>query len=382
MDAFFSAIEQRDNPKFRNRPVIVGADPKRGKGRGVVSTASYEARKFGVRSAMSIAEAYRRCPQGVYLRPQMDKYSQASEEIYDIFYQFTPLVEPVGIDEAFLDISGSFHIFGTPEETCFKLKEKIKKEIKLTASVGLAPVKIAAKIASDLNKPDGFCQVKNDKLLDFLWPLDIVKLPGVGKKTKKIFNDLGINNIGQLANFNQNILQKYLGRNGIYFWQLANGIDQREVEVPEEAKSVGNEITFSQDTTDKILIEAVLSGLAEKVSARLREKEIKAKSICLKVRLADFSTQTRSMQLTAATNFYNTIFKALKSLYASSNFKGRKIRLLGAKAAGLVDSSFRDSIFDEFCQEQKIKTDKIVDRLKEKFGKKCIQRGMSLYKRV
>ena len=169
MDAFFAAIEQRDNPSYRNKPVIVGADPKRGKGRGVVSTCSYEARKFGIHSAMPISTAYRKCPQGIFLPVDMEKYAQVSEEVCGVLCEFSPLVEPVGIDEAFLDITSSYHLFGSPRETCLRLKMRIKEETSLVASVGLAPAKMVAKIASDLKKPDGFVEVTQEGLFDFLF---------------------------------------------------------------------------------------------------------------------------------------------------------------------------------------------------------------------
>ena len=183
MDAFFAAIEQRDNPALRNRPVIVGADPKMGKGRGVVSTCSYEARKFGIHSAMPISFAYRKCPHAVFLPVNMKKYEKVSARIFRILSEFTPCVETVSIDEAFLDITGSFYIFGSPQKLCIQLKSRIKEETGLTASIGLAPTKMAAKIASDLKKPDGFVEVSREKLLDFLRPLSIRRLWGVGQKT-------------------------------------------------------------------------------------------------------------------------------------------------------------------------------------------------------
>lgn len=380
MDAFFAAVEQRDNPVFSGKPVIIGADPKRGRGRGVVSTASYQARKFGIASAMPISAAYKRCPQGVFLRPNLAKYSRVSKQIYSILYQFTPLVEPVGIDEAFLDISGSFNLFGTPAGACLKLKEKIKKEVKLTASAGLAPIKMAAKIASDLNKPDGFLEVKKENLLEFLWPLKIEKLWGVGQKTKTALNRMGIKSVGDLAKFNRGVLKKVFGKNGEHLWQLANGADQRKVEVPDEAKSIGNEFTFSEDTADKDLIKAVLSSLSERVSGRLRKSKLKAKGICLKIRLEDFSTHTRAMQLNKSTNFYETIYKAASVMYEGSGFSGKKIRLLGVKTSHFINSNRQDAIFEELDEEKKIKTDKALDRIKEKFGESYIQRGMSLYR--
>ncbi|MFO8052844.1 MAG: DNA polymerase IV [Candidatus Omnitrophota bacterium] len=379
MDAFFAAVEQRDKPSLADKPVIVGADPKGGKGRGVVSTASYQARKFGLASAMPISEAYRRCPQGVYLRPDMAKYSKVSKKVYQIFFQFSPLVESVGIDEAFLDITGSFHIFGSPIQASLLLKEKIKAVTGLTASVGLAPNKMAAKIASDLNKPDGFCQVDQGKLLDFLWPLDVGKLWGVGKKTKRVLNDLGIDKIGQLASFDCSILKKYFGKNGVHLWQLANGIDRRRVEKPEEAKSIGAEHTFSKDISDFSQIEIILSRLSEEISSRLKKSGIRAKNICLKVRLEDFSTHSRSMRLIKATNFYDTIFQTVKKLYYDSEFLGKKIRLLGVKSEKFIDSQVRDTIFNEFCQAKKERTDLAVEKIRDKFGSDTIWRGGSLH---
>jgi DNA polymerase IV len=378
MDAFFAAVEQRDNPNLANKPVIIGADPKGGKGRGVASTASYQARKCGIHSAMPISEAYRRCPQGVYLRPDMAKYSKVSKEIYQLFFEFSPLVEAVGIDEAFLDITGSFHIFGTPAETCLQLKGKIKKEIGLTASVGLAPNKMAAKIASDLNKPDGFCQVEQDKLLDFLWPLEVSKLWGIGKKTKKVLNDLGINKIGQLASFDKEILEDYFGKNGLGLWQLANGIDQREVEQPAEAKSIGSEFTFPKDTAESCQIETILSKLSEEVAGRLKKSGIRAKNICLKIRLEDFSTYSRSLRLIKATNFYDTIFQSVKKLYYDSGFSGKKIRLLGVKSEKFIDTKTQDTIFNELAHKKKEKTDLAVEKIRDKFGQDTIWRGGSL----
>ncbi|MCX5715697.1 MAG: DNA polymerase IV [Candidatus Omnitrophica bacterium] len=190
MDAFFAAIEQRDNPELRGRAVVVGADPKAGKGRGVVSTCSYEARRFGIHSAMPISAAYKRCPDAAYLPVDIPKYSRVSRQIYKILYEFTPDIEPVGIDEAFLDITGSFHLFKTPLNTCLLLKAGIKEKTGLTASLGLAPTKTAAKIASDLKKPDGMVEVKPEGLLDFLWPLEIRRLWGLGAKTEQILNGM------------------------------------------------------------------------------------------------------------------------------------------------------------------------------------------------
>ncbi len=379
MDAFFAAVEQRDNPSLKGKPVIIGADPKKGRGRGVVSTASYEARKHGINSGMPISKAYTKCPEGVYLPPDMAKYSKVSRQIYSLFYQFTPSVESVGIDEAFLDISKSFHLFGAnPAETCLKLKAKIKEKTNLTASLGLAPLKVAAKIASDLKKPDGFLEVKREQLLDFLWPLSISKLWGVGKKTKETLNGLGVHTIGQLANFDQSVLGEYLGKNGLYLWQLANGFDSREVEPPPEAKSIGSEFTFPEDTADFSLIKVVLSRLSEDVSCRLNKKSLRAQSISLKVRLKNFSTHSRSMRLIRATNSYSTIYRSVEKIFLENKFIGKEVRLVGVKAENFIESKAKDTLFEEFTQKNKEKADKAVEEIRRKFGQEVIRRGRSL----
>lgn len=378
MDAFFAAIEQRDDSSLRGKPVIVGADPQAGRGRGVVSTASYEARKLGIGSAMPIAEAYRRCPGGVFLRPRMSRYNQVWQNIYAILVQFSPLVEPVSIDEAFLDISNSFPLFGNPAETCLKLKKKILEETGLTASVGLAPVKMAAKIASDLSKPDGFYQVEKKDLLKFLAPLGIEKLWGVGKKSQKILNSIGITKIKDLARADKEKLKKIFGKNGGHLWELAQGIDRRQVELPEEAKSISNELTFSRDTSDYGKIEPALSKLSEQVSTRLKKQNLRAKNISLKIRLANFSTHSRTMRLVKATNFYQTIYEAAKKLCYGFGFGDKKIRLVGVKAENLIPEGLNDSLFQEAGQAKKEKMDQAVEKIRTKFGQNSIWRGGSL----
>lgn len=302
MDAFFASVEQRDDKSLLSRPVIVGADPKGGKGRGVVSACSYEARKFGIHSAMPISEAYRLCPGGVFLPVDIDKYSKASGEIYDILYSFTPDIEPLGIDEAFLDITGSHHLFGGPVETCRRIKAKIKSETGLIASVGLAPNKTAAKIASDLEKPDGLVEVTGERLLEFLHPLPVGKLWGLGKKSSKALFDIGIRTIGELAKEQPRRIREILGKNGDVFQALARGIDDDPVEPGGDAKSVSNELTFDLDTARKDKVASALMYLSEKVSSRLREASIKCRTVTLKIRLEDFTTCTRSFTFQRATN--------------------------------------------------------------------------------
>ena len=248
MDAFFASIEQRDRPSLRGKPVVVGSDPKGGKGRGVVSTCSYEARKYGIHSAMPISIAFRKCPQAVFLPVDMDKYAEASDQIYEILYSFSPDIEPISIDEAFLDITGSYHLFGTPLDTGSLIKAKVRKLTGLTASVGIAPTKMAAKIASDIDKPDGLVEVTKESLVDFLRPLEVRKIWGLGKKCEDELARIGIRTIGDIAARDPDELENILGKVGLEFWRLAHGIDERTVESAGEAKSISNEITFDIDT--------------------------------------------------------------------------------------------------------------------------------------
>jgi len=379
MDAFFAAIEQRDNPSYRAKPVIVGADPKRGRGRGVVSTCSYEARKFGIHSAMPISTAYRKCPHAIFLPPDFEKYSRVSEDVYKILYEFSPLVEAVGIDEAFLDITASYHLFGTPSNTCIKLKERIKKGTGLTASVGLAPTKMAAKIASDLKKPDGFVEVTQQELLKFLWPLDITKLWGVGKKTAAALRSAGINTIGDIAHKSRNELIDMFGKSAEHLWELANGIDEREVQPePEEAKSISNEHTFEIDTDNERKIKSTLMLLCEKVSRRLREDDFKGRTITLKIRLAGFETHTISKTIPQPTNFVDSIFKIIKQLYEDFPRKGKKVRLVGVKVSNLSVSEEQLTLFKEKIDTKLEKIHKAVERINDKFGEGTVHRAGGL----
>ena len=264
MDAFFTSVEQRDNIAYRNKPVIVGSDPKEGKGRGVVAACSYKARKYGIHSAMPISIAYKKCPDAVFLTPDMNKYVEVSHQIFDILETFTPDIEPISIDEAFLDITHSYHLFGSPKNTCQKIKNKIKKLTGLTASVGLAPNKMTAKIASDEDKPDGLVIVTEEGLLGFLHRLAIGKLWGIGKKTEDILKSERIKTIGDLAQQDKAKIISLLGKNGLHIWESANGIDAREVETASETKSIGNEFTFEKDITDKHVLEDTIMFLSEK----------------------------------------------------------------------------------------------------------------------
>ena len=386
MDAFFASIEQRDNPRLKGKPVVIGALPKQGRGRGVVSTASYEARKFGIHSSLPISIAYNRCPAAFFLPVNMHKYISASKQIYNIFNTFTPRVEQISIDEAFLDITASFHLFESPLNTCKLIKEKIKKETQLTASIGLAPTKMAAKIASDINKPDGIFEVKPENLLDFLWPLPVEKISGLGEKSKLALNRAGVHTIGDLAKRDIKELVSFFGKNGEYFWHLARGIDASEVEQSDEIKSVSNETTFEEDTLDEKLIKKELLALTESVSRRLRLNKFKAKTITLKIRLTGFRTYTRAITLSKSTNFVDDIYKIANKIYfdfiSSKDFDCKtKIRLIGIKASNLLDSDIKDSLFDDNKDRKKENIHNAMDKIKEKFGDNIIHRGLSDYKK-
>ncbi len=240
MDAFYASVELIDNPSLKGKSVIVGGS----KQRGVVSSASYEARKCGVHSAQPIATAMRLCPQGIFLLVRMSRYQEVSEQIFEIFRGFTPLVEPLSIDEAFLDVTGSTRIFGEPEEIARKIKNRVKKETGLTVSAGIAPLKFVAKIASGMNKPDGLTVVPPGKVQEFLDPLPIDVLWGVGKATEKVFTTLGVKTIGDLNHIPVDILTAKLGKNGLHLHLLSRGIDEREVEIEDEVKSIGQEETL------------------------------------------------------------------------------------------------------------------------------------------
>ncbi len=378
MDAFFAAVEERDNPAYRGKPVVVGADPKNGKGRGVVSTCSYEARKYGIHSAMPISIAYKKCPHAIFVPPDMEKYSAVSSRIYRIFYDFTPDIETVSIDEAFLDITGSYHLFGTPLETCLAIKKKIKDETLLTASCGLAPTMMAAKIASDLKKPDGMVEVTEEGLLEFLRPLSVRKLWGLGPKGEALLNDMGIVTVGDIARRPVEDLVSLLGEHGRGLWELANGRDERCVTAGGDAKSVSNETTFEVDTADCDRIRGALMSLSESVSGRLRHDALKARTITLKIRLEGFVTYTRSVTLDEATNFCDVIYRKIMVLFDKFDRKGKKVRLVGVKASNFLEDNITENLFAEDIDKKMENTHKAIDRIVDKFGPRAIFRAQGI----
>jgi nucleotidyltransferase/DNA polymerase involved in DNA repair len=375
MDAFFAAIEQRDHPALLGRPVVVGADPKGGRGRGVVSTCSYEARRYGIHSAMPISMAYRRCPRAVFLPVDMRKYSAVSREVFQILNDFTPDVEPVSIDEAFLDITGSYHLFGSALDTCRTMKERIRTELRLSASVGIAPTKMVAKIASDYSKPDGLLEITPLKMFEFLWPLPVERMWGVGAETRKGLNKLGVKTIGDVANTPEALLCEHFGARGRHLHALARGVDEREVRRDDEMKSVSHEHTFETDTAEKRQIYDVLSVLSEKVSRRLRRHGLKGRTVTLKVRLKDFRTFTRDHTFPERTNFFEPIYKTSRMLFDAFHQEGFQYRLVGVRAAHFHDPYVRDGLFDDPKAEKMERMYKAIDTIKDKFGDGMIRRA-------
>ncbi len=378
MDAFFAAVEQRDNPLLRGKPVVVGTDPQQGRGRGVVSTCSYEARVFGIRSAMPISQAYRLCPHAIYLRPDMEKYADVSRLIQSILYDFTPDIEQVSIDEAYLDITDTYKIFAASAyDACVLMKARIREETGLTASVGIAPTKMAAKIASDLKKPDGLVEVKAEGLLEFLWPLEIGRLWGLGRKAEEALFEKGIRTIGDLAHADARQLGALFGKNGLYFLELARGRDDRRVETQREAKSISKEHTFEHDTRDAELIERTLMALCEDVSARLRLENLKGRTITLKIRLTGFETYTRSQTIPDAVNFADVIALGIKKLFREFEHKAKAVRLVGVRVSHLSPAAFPESLFVDKKDLQREGVHKAVDTIRQRFGDHSIHRAGS-----
>jgi nucleotidyltransferase/DNA polymerase involved in DNA repair len=378
MDAFFASCEQEDNPSLKGKPVIVGADPKNGKGRGVVSACSYEARKFGIHSAMPISRAYKKCPHGVFLPVNGKRYSEVSRKIFALFQDFTPDVEPVSIDEAFLDITGSHQHFGGPEETCRRIKNSVNKNTGLTASVGLAPNKMTAKIASDLKKPDGLVIVREENLTDFLAPLPVGKLWGVGEKTKKCLHKIGIRTIGDIASSEPHTLIYFFGRNGQHLWELASGIDERNVETEREALSISNEHTYEKDTANIHYIRDVIMALSEKTAWRMRKHGLKARTITLKIRFSDFRTCTRAATIDKPTNFAHIIYEnCIDKLreFTPLEKNNKKLRLLGVKVSNFSEDEQEQDLFFSPSLLESRKEDLYIamDRIKDKFGENAIR---------
>jgi DNA polymerase IV len=378
MDAFYAAVEQLDHPEYRERPVIVGANPRGGKGRGVVSTASYEARLFGVHSAMPISQAYRLCPQAVYLPVRMGRYHAVSERIFAIFRRYTDVVEPLSIDEAFLDVTGSTRLFGTVEDIARRIKQDIVREEGLVASVGVAPNKFLAKLASDLSKPDGFRVLQDADVDTFLHHLPVSRLWGVGKQTARQLDALGLRTIGQVAQCPKAQLSKRFGDHGTHIWQLAHGLDDRPVTPHRHPQSIGAEMTFAEDTDDAAILRRTLLELAARVGQRLRAEGFMAVKVTLKYRDADFVTLTRTRSLAEPTAVANDLYHTVLELLSQIPRPRRRVRLLGIAASELTSLAQQQlSLFSD-SMRKRLQAERAEDNIRARFGSRAITRAALL----
>jgi DNA polymerase-4 len=381
MDAFYAAVEQRDRPELRGKAVIVGADPQGGRGRGVVATASYEARRFGVGSAMPISQAWKACPDGVYVRPDMAKYAEVSRQVFEVLRKFTDQVEPVSIDEAFLDVTASLRArgpageppAGTAETLALRLKDAIRGQTELTASVGLATSKMVAKVASDMRKPDGLVVVAPGEEAAFLAPLRVRRLWGVGPKMEESLLRLGLHTIGDLARADAGMLERRLGSHALFLQDLSRGIDDRPVVADAEAaKSIGQEHTFDADTGDLARLRKTLLELADAVARRVREHDLKARTITLKYRDERFDTVTRAHTVAEATDSGDAVFAEAWRLFEGVH-GARRVRLLGIYASG-----FGPSQLGLFGPGPSVERDRVRDAVEERFGEGALTRASLL----
>ena len=377
MDAFYPSVEVLDNPVLKGKPVIVGGSSER----GVVSSASYEARKFGIHSAQPIAKARRLCPDGIFLPVRMSRYQEISKQVFAIFHRFTPLVEPISIDEAFLDVTGSIRLFGQPENIAKKIKKIILAETGLTISAGVAFSKFVAKIASDIDKPDGLTVVHPDGVKDFLDPLPVKKMWGVGKKTRLLLSGLNINTFKDLRKTPVEVLGKKFGKHGVKIHFLAMGIDERDVIPEHDMKSIGHEQTFLQDIISLDVAKKELLVLGNKVARRMRHKGLKGKTVTLKVKYSDFVQITRSTSLPEPTDDGLEIYTAACRLLKKTEITKKPIRLLGVSLSQLSLSGIgmQLSLFDQNPSSQKRqRLNTVLDSLYEKFGDKSVVPGTLL----
>lgn len=332
MDAFFASVEQRDNPQLKGKPVIVGGNPK---GRGVVAACSYEARRYGVRSAMPCSKAYRLCPAAVFVRPRLDRYREVSLEIMSIFQQYTDLIEPLSLDEAFLDVTENKKQNPSASRLAHEICRRIFEQTALTASAGVSCNKFLAKVSSDINKPNGITIITPEQAEPFLDKLPVGKFFGVGKVTEQKMNQLGIKNGLHLRQFSREDLAFHFGKSGSFFYDIVRGIDNRPVEPSRERKSIGNETTFQEDIIEMEMINSVLESLARRVGATLSRKECYGLTLTLKVRYFDFSTITRSITVQTPIRTGEHIMHYLARLLPETEIGRKSVRLLGLSVSKL-----------------------------------------------
>ncbi len=381
MDAYYASVEIRDNPALADKPVVVAGAADR---RGVVSAASYIARQYGIHSAMPTARAVKLCPDLIIVPHRIDYYADVARQIRAIFGRYTPVIEPLSLDEAFLDVTASEHLFGSAEIIGRRIKQDIATELNLVVSVGIAPNKFIAKIASDIEKPNGFVMVSEAQIQTFLDPLPVSRIWGVGKVAEQQLHKQGIYKIADLRRLSESNLIKHFGKHGSHLWQLANGIDERSVCTERETKSISHETTFAVDQTDQALLLSQLFHLTEQVAVRLRNEELKGRTIQIKVRYSDFRTLTRAHSLDTVTDATKTIWQIAKMLF-QERLPATKdaIRLIGVGVSGLDEHASitpeQDDLFAEPTKEKQTSAvDKLADEINKKLGSKAVLRGRSV----
>jgi len=385
LDAFFASVEQRDNPVYRGKPLIVGGISGGGgnSNRGVVCAASYEARKYGVHAGMPIWEARQKCPRGIFVPTQMNKYLKESKKFFQICSNYTPLIEPLSIDELFLDVSGCESLFGSSECIGRKIKKKVWQELRLKVSVGIAENKFLAKIATNLGKPDGFYLIPSKDIQKILYPLPVSSLWGIGKKTEELLKKSGIYLVEQLARMPDSILENLLGKNGKKIKLLAQGIDESPVTPPSTAKSIGKETTFSTNITEKAVLIKELLKISQMVGYTARKKGYKGRTVTLKIRFHNFITFNKSKTLENPTYIDDIIFKTVVKLLDKVILKKGGVRLLGIKLSNLTSGNERKQL--KFLRDEEDKKDdkleqltQSLDEIREKFGTKAVTRASLL----
>lgn len=374
MDAFYASVEQLDNPDLKGKAVLVGGSVKQ---RGVVAACSYQARKFGIHSAMPMSQAIRLCPKAIVLPVRMSRYVELSEQIHKIFYDYSPEIEPISLDEAFIDVTGSLKLFGSAEKIGREIKTRIKQELGLIASVGIAPNKFLAKLASDLDKPDGFIVITEENKQLIIDPLPVSRIWGIGKVTTKALNSIGVTTINQLRNARIDTLKSILGNQAEEIQKLAQAMDDREVVSDRQAKSISQEETFAEDIIDKDILAITLHSQVEQVAQRLRVQNLQGKTIALKLRFSNFKTITRSYSLDTPTNTTAILMEQSEKLFNQwYNKSASKLRLLGFGVSGLsLQGSGQQSLFYEPENEKQKKLDEVYDKIKHKFGDDVLKRG-------
>jgi len=341
LDCFFAAVEIRDNPEYKGKPVIIGADPREGKGRGVVSTCSYEARKFGLHSGMPISQAYQRCPHGIYLRPTFEKYSKSSKKVMEILSSYSEDFQQVGSDEAYLEITNICLNYNDAKNIAEKIQNDIYKNVGITISIGIAPTKSLAKIASDFNKPNGITLFTPDNFKEMLYDLDVTRIPGIGKKSKKYYYKKGIKKIGDIINTPLPQFTKNFGKHGEFAWKIVNGIDSRKVKPFDtyERKSISAERTFYEDSDDFNYILSKLEDINKRIHKFIIKNNISYKTITLKVRFEGFKTYTRAKTLPFPIQDKDNVLNIVLDLYKEFSNEKKKVRLVGIKLSNLERNS-------------------------------------------